>query len=147
MAAWLCSPGSRSAPGPQCLLTACAYSVCNPVLAQIATRFCKQIGFHGIADLDWRLDRRDGRYKLVDFNPRVGNQFRLFETDTGIDVVRALHLDLTGRSVPMGEQVYGADSSSSIPTRWPVWPTVAQPIQAPAPSAAGGDGTGLVRAR
>ena len=96
----------RSWP-PDAGQTACAYSVRNPALARIATRFCNQIGFRGIADLDWRLDRRDGRYKLVDFNPRVGNQFRLFETDTGIDVVRALHLDLTGRSVPMGEQVYG----------------------------------------
>jgi D-aspartate ligase len=96
----------RSWP-PNAGQTACAYSVRNPALARIATRFCNQIGFRGIADLDWRLDRRDGRYKLVDFNPRVGNQFRLFETDTGVDVVRALHLDLTGRSVPTGEQVYG----------------------------------------
>ena len=96
----------RSWP-PNAGQTACAYSVRNPALARIATRFCNQIGFRGVADLDWRLDRRDGRYKLVDFNPRVGNQFRLFETDTGVDVVRALHLDLTGRSVPTGEQVYG----------------------------------------
>jgi D-aspartate ligase len=82
--------------------TACAYTVANPELAQIAERFCKAIGFRGIADLDWRLDLRDGKYKLVDFNPRVGNQFRLFETEQGIDVVRALHLDLTGRAVPAG---------------------------------------------
>ena len=82
--------------------TACAYTLANPELAQIAKRFCKAIGFRGIADLDWRLDLRDGRYKLVDFNPRVGNQFRLFETEQGIDVVRALYLDLTGRAVPAG---------------------------------------------
>jgi predicted ATP-grasp superfamily ATP-dependent carboligase len=82
--------------------TACAYTLANPELAQIAERFCKAIGFRGIADLDWRLDLRDGRYKLVDFNPRVGNQFRLFETEQGIDVVRALYLDLTGRAVPAG---------------------------------------------
>jgi hypothetical protein len=74
----------------------------NPELAQIAEHFCQAIGFQGIADLDWRLDLRDGKYKLVDFNPRVGNQFRLFETEQGIDVVRALHLDLTGRAVPAG---------------------------------------------
>jgi hypothetical protein len=30
----------------------------------------------------------------LDFNPRVGAQFRLFEDDAGSDVVRALHLDL-----------------------------------------------------
>ena len=77
----------------------------NPSLAEMSERFCKEIGYTGIADLDWRLDLRDGQYKLVDFNPRMGNQFRLFETEAGIDVVRALHLDLTGRDVPSGPQV------------------------------------------
>jgi D-aspartate ligase len=85
--------------------TACGYSVSNPFLASMSERFCKEIGYTGIADLDWRLDLRDGQYKLVDFNPRMGNQFRLFETETGVDVVRALHLDLTGRDVPRGPQV------------------------------------------
>src|SRR5690606_22750061 len=42
----------------------------------------------------------DGQYKLVDFNPRIGGQFRLFENEAGIDVIRAMHLDLTGREVP-----------------------------------------------
>ena len=85
--------------------TACAYSTYNPALADLARRFCKSVGFKGIADLDWRFDRRDGQYKLVDFNPRVGNNFSLFSTDGGLDVVRAQHLDLTGREVPAGEQV------------------------------------------
>lgn len=88
-------------------VTACAYSVANPPLAEIARRFCDQIGFVGIADLDVRLDLRDGRYKLVDFNPRAGNQFRLFESESGVDVVRAQHLDLTGRRIPPGRQVEG----------------------------------------
>jgi D-aspartate ligase len=57
------------------------------------------IGYRGIMDLDYRLDLRDGEYKLLDFNPRVGAQFRVFEDDAGVDVVRALHLDLTGREV------------------------------------------------
>ena len=61
----------RSWP-PHAGMTACAYAVPNPGLAAMAERFCEQIGFHGIADLDWRFDRRDGQYKLVDFNPRVG---------------------------------------------------------------------------
>jgi predicted ATP-grasp superfamily ATP-dependent carboligase len=92
---------------PHAGMTACAYIVDNPGLAEMARRFCKQIGFSGIADLDWRLDRRDGEYKLVDFNPRVGSQFRLFETEAGIDVVRAMHLDLTGRRIPLSSQRNG----------------------------------------
>jgi D-aspartate ligase len=82
--------------------SAAAYALANPALCQLSERFCKSLGYSGIADLDWRLDLRDGQYKLVDFNPRVGNQFRLFETEPGIDVVRALHLDLTGRPIPEG---------------------------------------------
>lgn len=96
----------RSWP-PHAGMTACAYIVANPGLTETAQRFCKEIGFRGIADLDWRLDRRDGEYKLLDFNPRVGSQFRLFETAAGIDVVRAMHLDLTGRPVPPSTQLNG----------------------------------------
>jgi predicted ATP-grasp superfamily ATP-dependent carboligase len=96
----------RSWP-PHAGMTACAYVVANPGLAQLTERFCKDIGFQGVADLDWRLDRRDGQYKLVDFNPRAGAQFRIFENAAGVDVVRALHLDLTGRPVPVGPQPNG----------------------------------------
>ncbi|MFJ2608804.1 ATP-grasp domain-containing protein [Streptomyces sp. NPDC087425] len=96
----------RSWP-PHAGMTAHAYVVDNPELADLAARFIKQIGFTGIIDLDLRYDRRDGRYKLLDFNPRMGAQFRLFENESGVDVVRAMHLDLTGRPVPEGEQRAG----------------------------------------
>ncbi len=86
-------------------VTSRARSLPNPVLAELAAGLCTRIGYRGVADLDWRLDRRDGRYKLVDFNPRTGAQFRLFETVDGLDVVRALHLDLTGRPVPRAPQL------------------------------------------
>lgn len=96
----------RSWP-PHAGMTACARTVPNPPLAHAAAQFCKRIGFSGIADLDWRLDLRDGQYKLLDFNPRVGAQFRLFETAASLDVVRAMHLDLTARPVPASPQVNG----------------------------------------
>ncbi|MEW2118518.1 ATP-grasp domain-containing protein [Streptomyces sp. NPDC005474] len=96
----------RSWP-PHAGMTANAYVVDNPELSDLAARFIKQIGFTGIIDLDLRFDRRDGQYKLLDFNPRMGAQFRLFESESGVDVVRAMHLDLTGRDVPEGEQRAG----------------------------------------
>ncbi|MFI5807945.1 ATP-grasp domain-containing protein [Streptomyces sp. NPDC051561] len=96
----------RSWP-PHAGMTACAYVVDNPELAALAGQFVKRIGFSGIVDLDLRFDRRDGQYKLLDFNPRMGAQFRLFESEAGVDVVRAQHLDLTGRPVPEGEQRAG----------------------------------------
>ncbi|MCX5384973.1 ATP-grasp domain-containing protein [Streptomyces sp. NBC_00083] len=96
----------RSWP-PHAGMTATAYVVDNPELAALAEQFVKRIGFSGIVDLDLRFDRRDGRYKLLDFNPRMGAQFRLFESEAGVDVVRAQHLHLTGRRVPEGEQRAG----------------------------------------
>ncbi|MPY62661.1 carboxylate--amine ligase [Streptomyces spongiae] len=96
----------RSWP-PHAGMTANAYVVDNPELADLAARFIKEIGFSGVIDLDLRFDRRDGQYKLLDFNPRMGAQFRLFENEAGVDVVRAMHLDLTGRRVPEGEQRAG----------------------------------------
>lgn len=87
--------------------TTLARSVRNDALQQQAIELFSDIGYRGIMDLDLRLDGRDGRYKLLDFNPRVGAQFRLFSTDTGIDVVRALHLDLTGRRPCGGQPIEG----------------------------------------
>jgi D-aspartate ligase len=96
----------RSWP-PQAGMTALAYTVSNPKLAELAAHLCDRVSFSGIADLDFRFDRRDGQYKLVDFNPRIGAQFRLFENAAGIDVVRAMHLDLTGRPVPSAPMAEG----------------------------------------
>lgn len=87
--------------------TASGIAVPNPALAHQVERFCKAVGFYGVADLDVRFDRRDQQYKLLDFNPRMGNQFRLFETPAGIDVIRAQYLDLTGEPVPPGDQING----------------------------------------
>jgi predicted ATP-grasp superfamily ATP-dependent carboligase len=94
----------RSLP-PYAGVTAVSLAVENEPLRELAVGFCRAIGFRGIADMDWRLDLRDGLYKLLDFNPRVGAQFRMFDTVDGVDVVRALHLDLTGRPLPIGRQI------------------------------------------
>lgn len=96
----------RSLP-PHAGMTSSASARPNPKLVEMTTHFVKRIGYRGAVDLDWRFDPRDGDYKLLDFNPRVGAQFRLFETDEGIDVVRALHMDLTGCDVPPSNQVDG----------------------------------------
>jgi D-aspartate ligase len=69
------------------------------VLRSQAERFLRAISYSGICDLDWRRDSRDGQYKIVDCNPRIGLNFEMFENNQAIDVVRAQHLDLTGRRV------------------------------------------------
>jgi hypothetical protein len=62
----------------------------------------QEIDYSGIVDMGYRYDRRDGKYKLLDVNPRVGATFRLFVGSNGMDVVRALYLNLTGQPVRSG---------------------------------------------
>lgn len=87
--------------------TAFARAEPNDELREAVERFLKDIGYVGPVSMDLRHDRRAGRYRLLDVNPRVGACFRLFVNVHAIDVVRALHLDLTGREVPRGPQVDG----------------------------------------
>ena len=82
-------------------------AVTNEPLRQRADAILKSLSYSGIVDIDFRLDKRDGQYKLLDFNPRIGAQFRLFEDHAGTDVVRALYLDLTGKRVPKSPEIKG----------------------------------------
>jgi D-aspartate ligase len=79
----------------------------NTALSEWVTELLSRPPYSGIVDLDLRFDTRDGQYKLLDFNPRLGAQFRLFEDTSGVDVVRAAYLDLTGQPIPEGKLVVG----------------------------------------
>ncbi len=71
----------------------------NQPVAEHMTRFLEGVGYQGVVDAGLRFDARDGKYKLLDVNPRVGQAFRLFLSKDGTDVVRAMYLDLTGQRV------------------------------------------------
>ena len=71
----------------------------NEDVARITIKFMKEIGYRGILDIGYRFDPRDGRYKVLDINPRVGQAFRLFVAENGMDVVRVLYQDLTGQEI------------------------------------------------
>jgi D-aspartate ligase len=79
----------------------------NERLRAEAVALLSGLGYQGIVDLDYRWDPRDDSYRLLDFNPRLGAQFRLFQDSAGIDAVRAMHLDLTGRGFTAGDPVPG----------------------------------------
>jgi D-aspartate ligase len=74
--------------------------VWNPAVAELATRLMGGVRYHGIVDMGLRYDERDGQYKVLDVNPRLGSSFRLFVGEDGLDVVRAAYLDLTEQPVP-----------------------------------------------
>jgi predicted ATP-grasp superfamily ATP-dependent carboligase len=72
----------------------------NPEMEAVTARFVKALGYCGVFDCGYRYDASEGRYKLLDVNPRVGLNFRQCVGRNGLDVVRALYLDLTGQAVP-----------------------------------------------
>jgi D-aspartate ligase len=88
-------------------LTSLGRSVANEKLRGQVTSLLARLGYRGLLDLDIRLDARDGQYNLLDFNPRLGAQFRVFRDTAGTDVALAAYLDLTGQAIPPGEQVDG----------------------------------------
>lgn len=72
----------------------------NERIAEMAEQFLKNLNYKGIVDIDYRYDARDGQYKILDVNPRVGATFRMFVARNGMDVVQTMYLDLTGQSIP-----------------------------------------------
>jgi D-aspartate ligase len=86
-------------------LTSRGRSVANPKLRDEITSLLARLGYRGMLDLDIRLDARNGQYNLLDFNPRLGAQFRVFRDTAGTDVALAAYLDLTGQAIPPAEQV------------------------------------------
>jgi D-aspartate ligase len=79
----------------------------NEVVEKTTLGFMKAIGYKGILDIGYRYDARDGVYKVLDLNPRIGSSFRLFVSQDGMDVARALYLDLTGQPVARGAPCEG----------------------------------------
>ena len=71
----------------------------NPELIDQTVRFLADVGYRGAVDVDYRYDARDGQYKVVDINPRLGGAFRAFVDAAGMDLARVMYLDLTRRKV------------------------------------------------
>lgn len=92
---------------PYAGITSLGVCVDNPVVHQMTTEFMKRVGYRGILDIGYRYDVRDGLYKVFDVNPRIGCTFRLFVSSNGMDVARALYLNLTGQTIAAGEAISG----------------------------------------
>lgn len=75
----------------------------NDAVETQTKRLMQAVAYRGPLDIGYRFDARDGRFKLLDVNPRIGSTFRLFVTENGLDVARTLYLDLTGQSIPSAQ--------------------------------------------
>jgi D-aspartate ligase len=88
-------------------VTSLGVCIRNETVERTTVEFMKAIAYQGILDIGYRYDQRDGKYKVLDVNPRIGCTFRLFTATNGMDVARALYLHLTGQSVIRGQAADG----------------------------------------
>jgi D-aspartate ligase len=72
----------------------------NDAVAQQTRSLMQGVGYRGCVGIGYRYDDRDGRYKLLDVNPRISAVFRLFRASNDMDVVRLCYRDMTGQTFP-----------------------------------------------
>ena len=69
-----------------------------PVLEALSDRFLQRIGYYGLVELEYKLDLRDGQYKLLDVNGRTWG-YHTLGFGAGVDFPSMLFADQLGNSV------------------------------------------------
>ena len=103
----------RKYPEPYGVPVACR-TTRDDELIEIGTRFLGALRYHGVANLDFRRDRRDGRPKLLDFNPRLAGTTEV-SVASGVDLPWVLY------RLALGEEPQRLLSSKpGVEVRWPI---------------------------
>lgn len=66
-----------------------------PELAEVALRLLRELDVWGVSQVEFKRDARDGRFKLIEVNPRLWEWHGL-ATACGVDLVRIAYLDAIG---------------------------------------------------
>ena len=80
-----------------------------PLLETLSERFLQAIGYYGLVEIEYKLDPRDGRYKLLDVNARAWGYHSLGQR-AGVDFPFLLFAD------QLGEQI--APCRARVGVRW-----------------------------
>ena len=78
--------------------TTYAETVDIPELEEIAAKILGQIGYYGLSEVEFMLDPRDGRYKLIEINARPWGWHTLANA-AGVDLPYLLYQDILGKEV------------------------------------------------
>ena len=70
----------------------------QPLLEALSQRFLKAIDYYGLVELEYKLDWRDGRYKLLDVNARTWGYHTLGQR-AGVDFPYLLFADQLGERI------------------------------------------------
>ncbi len=69
-----------------------------PILEEFSERFLRAIDYYGLVELEYKLDPRDGQYRLLDVNGRTWG-YNSLGWGAGVDFPYLLFADQTGESV------------------------------------------------
>jgi predicted ATP-grasp superfamily ATP-dependent carboligase len=78
--------------------TTCAELVDIPELRTIAEKFLSLIGYYGIGEVEFMQDPRDGKFKLIEVNPRPWGWHTL-AIASGVDLPYLLYQDMVGEHI------------------------------------------------
>ncbi len=70
----------------------------NEDVVALGLKLLQKAKYHGLANLEFKLDSRDGEYKLMEINVRCGNRVRL-AVDAGVDIPYIAYKDMLGKAV------------------------------------------------
>lgn len=73
-------------------------SIDLPVIEEPTLRFLRAINYYGLAEVEYKLDPRDGKYKLLDVNARTWG-FHALGLPAGVDFSYMLYADQVGEAV------------------------------------------------
>ena len=69
-----------------------------PLLESLSERFLRAIGYYGLVELEYKLDPRDGRQKLLDVNARTWG-YHTIGPSAGVDFPYLLYADQVGEPI------------------------------------------------
>ncbi|MBA3016033.1 MAG: ATP-grasp domain-containing protein, partial [Proteobacteria bacterium] len=74
-----------------------AVSQQHPEITRLSESFLRGVGYHGLADLEFKYDPRDNRYKFIEINPRPCGLIELARA-AGLNMALLAYKELTGSS-------------------------------------------------
>ena len=73
-------------------------SIDLPIAKEMTLKFLRAIDYYGLAEVEYKLDHRDGKYKLLDVNARTWG-FHALGAQAGVDFPYLLYADQVGAPV------------------------------------------------
>ncbi len=77
-----------------------------PVLEELSERFLREIDYYGLVEVEYKLDPRDGQYKLLDVNARTWGYHSL-GAKAGVDFSPMLYADQMGEPTSVSKALPG----------------------------------------